>query len=74
MADENEMADGNDGGAQGGNSYFGAFAGIVDALDAIAQAVAPGGADGGEPPAGPQRPDGDIQVHTRRAGARQGRR
>ena len=59
MAEENEMENGSGDGAQNGNSYFGAFAGIVDALDAIAQAVAPGGADGGEPPAGPQRPDGD---------------
>ena len=59
MADENEMADGNDGGAQGGNSYFGAFAGIVDALDAIAEAVAPAGADGGDPPAEPPGAGGD---------------
>ena len=59
MADENEMADGNDGGAQGENSYFGAFAGIVDALDAIAEAVAPAGADGGDPPAEPPGAGGD---------------
>ena len=59
MAEENEMADGNGDGAQSGNSYFGAFAGIVDALDAIAEAVAPAGADGGDPPAEPPGAGGD---------------
>ena len=59
MAEENEMADGSGDGAQNGNSYFGAFAGIVDALDAIAEAVAPAGADGVDPPAEPPGAGGD---------------
>ena len=59
MAEENEMENGSGDGAQNGNSYFGAFAGIVDALDAIAEAVAPAGADGGDPPAEPPGAGGD---------------